>query len=158
MSKTYAMTGWRLGYGVMPVVLAEHMTKLAINNFSCTATFAQFALMEALTGPQNDVDTMVAEFKKRRDVIVEGLNQIDGISCLKPLGAFYAFANTTGTGLTSSECATRFLDEAGVSCLSGTAFGEFGEGYVRFSYANSIENIKEALRRVEQSLAGVRHG
>jgi len=156
MSKTYAMTGWRLGYGVMPVELAEHMTKLAINNFSCTATFAQFALMEALTGPQNDVDKMVAEFKKRRQVIVDGLNQIEGISCLKPLGAFYAFANITGTGLSSEECANRFLNEAGVACLAGTAFGKFGEGYVRFSYANSVENIQEALRRVEQSLAGAR--
>lgn len=156
MSKTYAMTGWRLGYGVMPVELAEQMTKLAINNFSCTATFAQFALMEALAGPQNDVDIMVAEFKKRRDVIVDGLNQIEGISCLKPLGAFYAFANITGTGLSSGDCATRFLGEAGVACLSGTAFGKFGEGYVRFSYANSIENIQEALRRVERSLVGAK--
>lgn len=158
MSKTYAMTGWRLGYGVMPLELADHMTKLAINNFSCTATFAQFALMEALTGPQKDVDSMVAEFRKRRDVIVDGLNRIEGISCLKPLGAFYVFANITGTGLTSAQCATRFLDEAGVSCLAGTAFGKFGEGYVRFSYANSVENIQEALRRVEQALVGARQG
>lgn len=156
MSKTYAMTGWRLGYGVMPLELAGHMSKLAINNFSCTATFSQYALMEALTGPQNDVDTMVAEFKKRRDVIVEGLNKIEGVSCLKPLGAFYVFANITKTGLTSDECATRFLNEAGVACLAGTAFGEFGEGYVRFSYANSVDNIREALKRVEQSLIGVK--
>ena len=153
MSKTYAMTGWRLGYGVVPTKLAEHLAKLAINNFSCNNTFNQYALIEALTGPQDDVDRMVAELKRRRDVIVDGLNKIDGIHCLKPLGAFYAFANITGTGMKSAELAELLLDETGVACLSGTAFGEYGEGYLRFSYANSVENIKEALSRIEKALA-----
>jgi len=154
MSKTYSMTGWRLGYGVMPKTVAEVQTKLAINNFSCTATFAQHALIEALTGPQRDVDKMVAEFQRRRDVIVEGLNKIDGVSCTMPLGAFYVFPNVTGTGFGSKELATRLLDEAGIACLSGTAFGSFGEGYLRFSYANSVANIREALARFEKFLVG----
>lgn len=155
MSKTYAMTGWRLGYAVVPPKLSEHLAKLAINNFSCNTTFNQYALIEALTGPQDDVDRMVAEFKRRRDVIVDGLNKIDGIHCLKPLGAFYAFANITETGMKSSELAEMLLNETGVACLSGTAFGEYGEGYLRFSYANSVENIKEALSRIEKALAVV---
>jgi len=154
MSKTYSMTGWRLGFGVMPKAVAEIQTKLAINNFSCTATFAQHALIEALTGPQGDVDKMVAEFKRRRDVFVDGLNKIDGVSCTKPLGAFYVFPNVTGTGIGSKELATRLLDEAGIACLSGTAFGSYGEGYLRFSYANSVPNIKEALTRFEKFLVG----
>ena len=112
--------------------------------------------MEALTGPQDDVDRMVAEFKKRRDVIVDGLNQIDGLSCLKPLGAFYAFANVTKTGMTSAEFAKMAMDQAGVACLAGTAFGKHGEGYVRFSYANSVENLQEAIRRLQKTLAGAK--
>ncbi len=156
MSKTYAMTGWRLGYAAVPGTLADHLAKLAINNFSCNNTFIQYAMMEALTGPQDDVDRMVAEFKRRRDVIVSGLNDIEGLHCLMPYGAFYAFANITETGMKSAELAELFLNEIGVACLSGTAFGSYGEGYVRFSYANSIENIKEALKRIEKTLAGVR--
>ena len=156
MSKTYSMTGWRLGYAVVPPKLAGYLTQLAINNFSCTATFAQYALMEALTGPQDDVDRMVAEFKKRRDVIVACLNKLDGVSCLNPLGAFYAFANITKTGMTSAEFAKMAMDVAGVACLAGTAFGKYGEGYVRFSYANSIENIQDAVNRLEKALAGVK--
>lgn len=156
MSKTYAMTGWRLGHGIMPKKLAEYQFAMAINNFSCTCTFSQYAIVEALSGSQDAVDKMVAEFKRRRSVIVEGLNRIEGISCLMPLGAFYVFPNITKTGLTSQEFADRMLQEAGVACLPGTAFGTFGEGYVRFSYANSVENIKEALRRVENTLAGVK--
>jgi aspartate/methionine/tyrosine aminotransferase len=156
MSKTYAMTGWRLGYAVVPKKLAEYLAKLAINNFSCTTTFAQYALIEALTGPQDAVDRMVAEFKRRRDIIVDGLNKIEGISCLKPSGAFYVFPNITGTGMKSAELAEFLLNETGVACLSGRAFGENGEGYVRFSYANSVENIKEALNRIEKALVGVK--
>ncbi|MFQ6007735.1 MAG: pyridoxal phosphate-dependent aminotransferase [Candidatus Zixiibacteriota bacterium] len=156
MSKTYAMTGWRLGYAVVPRKLAESLAKLAINNFSCTSTFSQYAMIEALTGLQDEVDKMVVEFKRRRDVIVDGLNKIEGLRCLKPLGTFYVFPNITGTGLKSAELAKLLLDEFGVACLSGTAFGQYGEGYVRFSYANSVENIKEALNRIEKALAGVR--
>ncbi len=155
MSKTYAMTGWRLGFASMPKQLAEYFFTLAINNFSSTCTFAQHAMVEALTGPQDDVEKMVAEFHRRRDVIVKGLNEIDGITCKNPEGAFYVFPNITGTGLKSQQFADMMLDEAGVACLSGTAFGEYGEGYIRFSYANSIENIQEALRRIKQVLAGV---
>lgn len=155
MSKTYSMTGWRLGYGVMPVRLAEHMIKLAINNFSCTATFSQHALIEALTGPQEAVDNMVSEFQKRRDIFVDGLNAIENVSCLKPLGAFYLFANITKTGLTSAECAELLLNEAGIACLSGAAFGKHGEGYIRFSYATSVKNIESALAQMKSTLAGI---
>lgn len=154
MSKTYSMTGWRLGYGVMPVQVAEVMTKLAINNFSCTTTFAQDALIEALAGPQDEVDKMVAQFKERRDVFVDGLNAIDGVKCTKPLGAFYVFPNITGTGRDSRTLAKALLEEAHVACLSGTAFGAFGEGYLRFSYANSVDNIREALKRMDEYLHG----
>ena len=154
VSKTYSMTGWRLGYGIMPTALAEIQTRLAINNFSCTAPFAQYAMIEALTGPQNDVDAMVTEFRRRRDVFVKGLNAIDGVTCTNPLGAFYVFPNTSGTGIPSKELATRLLEEVGIAGLSGTAFGSFGEGFLRFSYANSIENIKEALARFEKFLVG----
>jgi aspartate aminotransferase len=156
MSKTYAMTGWRLGYAVAPRQLSDWLSKLAINNFSCTNTFTQYALIEALTGPQDDVDKMVAEFKRRRDVIVDGLNKIEGLRCLRPLGTFYVFPNVTDTGMKAGELAEQLLSEFGVACLSGTAFGKYGEGYLRFSYANSVENIKEALRRIEKALAGVR--
>ncbi|HWR84070.1 MAG TPA: pyridoxal phosphate-dependent aminotransferase [Candidatus Deferrimicrobium sp.] len=156
MSKTYAMTGWRLGFAVVPPKLSEWLAKLAINTFSCTGTFSQYGMIEGLSGPQDDVDRMVAEFKRRRDIIVDGLNKIDGFHCLKPLGAFYVFPNIAETGMKSSALAELLLEQNGVACLSGTAFGKYGEGYLRFSYANSVENIKEALRRVEKALAGVR--
>ncbi len=156
MSKTYAMTGWRLGYGIMPRKLADYLFTMAVNNFSGTCTFAQYALIEALTGPQGAVHKMVAEFKRRREVIVDGLNKINGINCLNPVGAFYVFPNITATGLTSEQFADIMLEEAGVACLAGTCFGSAGQGYVRFSYANSVENIKEALDRIWKVLAGVK--
>ena len=152
-SKTYAMTGWRLGFGIFPLELAPLITQLQINCTSCTASFSQMAAIEALTGPQREAEKMVEEFKRRRDVIVDGLNSIDGIRCKKPLGAFYVFPNITGTGMKSRELAEYLLNEAGVACLSGTAFGKFGEGYLRFSYANSIPNIEKALDRVRKALA-----
>ena len=151
-SKTYAMTGWRLGYGAMPEGLAKLVTQLQINTTSCTASFSQIAGIEALTGPQDDVDKMVSEFKHRRDVIVKGLNAIPGIRCHKPLGAFYVFPNITGTGRSSRELADALLNEAGIACLSGTAFGKFGQGYLRLSYANSIPNLENALDRLEKFL------
>ncbi len=151
-SKTFAMTGWRLGYGIMPEPLAKLVTQLQINSTSCTSSFSQVAAIEALTGPQDEVKKMVAEFKHRRDVIVDGLNAIPGIKCHKPLGAFYVFPNITGTGYQSRELAEIMLNEAGVACLSGTAFGKYGEGYLRFSYANSVENIKKALDRMAKVL------
>lgn len=151
-SKTYAMTGWRLGYGVMPEPLAEAVTRLMINSNSCTAAFTQIAGITALTGPQDDVDRMVAAFRERREVIVEGLNRIPGFRCLKPRGAFYAFPNIEGTGLSSRELAAYLLEEAGVAVLSGTAFGEYGEGFLRLSFANSVENIQKALERIEKAL------
>src|SRR5580704_8380576 len=147
-SKTYAMTGWRMGYGVMRTDLATHIARLQINSNSCTASFSQVAGVEALRGPQDSVDQMCAEFKKRRDVMVAGLNQIKGFSCRLPKGAFYVFPNITKTGWPSKKLADALLDEAGVAALSGTAFGHFGEGYLRFSVANSIENIEKALERV----------
>jgi len=148
-SKTYAMTGWRLGYGIMPAPMAQLVAKLQTNATSCTATFTQMAGVEALRGDQSAVERMVAEFRRRRDVIVDGLRQIRGLSCVRPKGAFYVFPNITGTGFSSRTLADRLLDEAGVACLSGTAFGEFGEGHLRFSYATSMENIEEALRRIK---------
>jgi aspartate aminotransferase len=155
LSKTFAMTGWRLGFAAMPKKLAEYMFTLAINNFSSTATFTQYAMIEALTGPQDAIDDMVAQFRRRRDVIVDGLNSLEGVTCLKPEGAFYVFPNISGTGLKSIEFADIMLEKAGVACLSGTAFGEYGEGYVRFSYANSVENIREAISRIKKTLAEV---
>jgi len=147
-SKTYAMTGWRMGYGVMRADLATHIARLMTNSSSCTATFSQIAGIEALRGPQESVDTMRAEFKRRRDVMVGGLNKIKGFSCRLPHGAFYVFPNITKTGWPSKKLADALLDDAGVAALSGTAFGDFGEGYLRFSVANSIENIEKALDRV----------
>jgi len=147
-SKTYAMTGWRMGYGVMRPELATHIARLMTNSNSCTASFTQMAGIEALRGPQESVEAMCAEFKKRRDVMVAGLNKIKGFSCRLPKGAFYVFPNITGTGLRSKKLADALLDEAGVAGLSGTAFGDFGEGYLRFSVANSIENIEKALDRI----------
>jgi aspartate/methionine/tyrosine aminotransferase len=152
-SKTYAMTGWRLGYGIMPEELAKLVSKLQVNCTSCTASFSQMAGIEALTGPQDDVDKMVKEFLRRRDFMVKGLNSIPGISCRTPHGAFYVFPNITGTGMSSKEMADFLLNEAGVACLSGTAFGKFGEGFLRFSYANSIPNIEQALERIAKALS-----
>src|SRR5881296_3505913 len=147
-SKTYAMTGWRMGYGVMRTDLATHISRLMTNSSSCTASFSQIAGIEALRGPQKSVDAMRAEFKKRRDVMVAGLNKIKGFSCRLPHGAFYVFPNISKTGWRSKKLADALLDDAGVAALSGTAFGEFGEGYLRFSVANSVENIEKALDRV----------
>lgn len=155
-SKTYAMTGWRLGYGLFPAELAPVISRLMTNSNSCTAAFTQFAGVEALNGPQDSVDAMVREFHKRRDLIVEGLNRIPGITCRLPHGAFYVFPNITGTGLSSREVADLLLQEAGVAVLSGTSFGEFGEGYIRLSYANSTENLRKALDRIGATLADVR--
>jgi aspartate/methionine/tyrosine aminotransferase len=151
-SKTYAMTGWRLGYGIMPAPLAEVVTKLQTNAVSCTATFTQLAGIRALQGDQSPVDAMVAEFRRRRDAIVEGLNAIPGIRCPRPAGAFYVFPNIARTGYSSRALADRLLAEAGVACLSGTAFGEWGEGHLRLSYANSMENIQDALARIRALL------
>jgi aspartate/methionine/tyrosine aminotransferase len=148
-SKTYAMTGWRMGYGVMRTDLATHIARLMTNSSSCTASFSQIAGIEALRGSQKSVDAMRAEFKKRRDVMVAGLNKIKGFSCRLPHGAFYVFPNIRATGWRSKKLADALLDDAGVAGLSGTAFGEFGEGYLRFSVANSIENIEKALDRVD---------
>ena len=147
-SKTYAMTGWRMGYGVMRSDMAAHISRLMTNSNSCTASFTQIAGIEALRGPQDVVDTMRTEFQKRRDVMVAGLNRIKGFSCRLPKGAFYVFPNVTKTGWPSKKLADALLDDAGVAALSGTAFGDFGEGYLRFSVANSIENIEKALGRV----------
>jgi len=148
-SKTYAMTGWRLGYGVMPKWLAEAVTKLMVNSNSCPASFTQRAGLAAITGPQDCVTTMVAEFRRRRDAICKGLNEIPGFHCALPAGAFYAFANTTATGMDSLDLANYLLYDAGVSCLDGRCFGAYGAGYVRFSYANSMENLMEAVRRIK---------
>jgi len=149
-SKTYAMTGWRLGCGVMPEWLVDAVTKLMVNSNSCTASFTQRAGIAALTGPQDCVAAMVAEFRRRRDAICRGLNQIPGFRCVVPGGAFYAFANVTGTGIPSRELADYLLCEAGVSCLTGGCFGEYGEGYIRFSYANSLANLMEAVERIKK--------
>ncbi|HEX6520727.1 MAG TPA: pyridoxal phosphate-dependent aminotransferase [Streptosporangiaceae bacterium] len=159
-SKTFAMTGWRLGFGVFPTGLVEPVTRLAINSVSCTSAFSQYAAIAALEGPWDPVTEMVAEFRRRRDVIVAGLNSLPGVSCVEPQGAFYAFPNITGTGLTSADLASRLLAEAppgqsglGVAALSGPAFGPAGEGFLRFSYANSVENIQAALEAIRVLLA-----
>jgi aspartate/methionine/tyrosine aminotransferase len=151
-SKTYAMTGWRLGYGVMRKDLAEKITQLMINSNSCTCAFVQMAGVEALKGPQDSVDKMVAEFRKRREVIVSGLNNIKGITCKKPKGAFYVFPNIKGVGKKSKEFSDCLLNEAGVAVLPGTSFGKYGEGYLRISFANSIENIQKALDRISKAV------
>jgi aspartate aminotransferase len=149
-SKTYAMTGWRLGYGVMRADLAAHVARLMTNSNSCTASFTQMAGLEAIRGDQSSVDHMRDEFRKRRDVFVAGLNRIHGFSCRMPKGAFYAFPNISATGWNSKKLADALLDGAGVACLSGTSFGEYGEGYLRFSTANSLDNLQLALQRIEQ--------
>ncbi len=154
-SKTYAMTGWRLGYGVMPVALAEKVGLILNNAVSCTASFTQIAGIEALTGPQDSVDAMVAEFRRRRDAFIGALNAIDGLSCLVPHGAFYAFCNVKKLGVGSARLERYWLEEAGVAALSGTGFGAGGEGYVRFSFANSLENLMAAADRIEAAMPGV---
>ena len=151
-SKTYAMTGWRLGYGIMPPKLAEAVARLQTNSNSCTASFTQVAGIEALTGSQSKSRKMVREFKARRDLIVDGLNSIPGFKCLKPKGSFYVFPNITGTGMKSKELEVYLLEKAGVAGLSGTSFGKYGEGYLRFSYANSQENIRKALDKIRGAL------
>ncbi len=147
-SKTYAMTGWRLGFGVMPEEMARRVGLLLTHSLGSTAQFTQIAGMEALTGPQAQVDFVLAEYERRRDVIVKGLNNLPGVTCQKPQGAFYVFPNIKALGKSSNEVANWFLDEAGVALLPGSAFGAFGEGYLRLSYANSIENIKQAIERM----------
>jgi aspartate/methionine/tyrosine aminotransferase len=151
-SKTYAMTGWRLGYGIFPKPLVEGIVRLMINSNSCTCAFTQIAGIEALKGSQTFVDEMVAEFKRRRDAIVAGLNSIPGVHCLKPAGAFYAFPNVQQLPLSANALADHLLEQAGVAVLSGTAFGKYGDGYLRLSYANSLENIQEAIERIRSAI------
>lgn len=151
-SKSYAMTGWRLGYGVFPDFLVEPVTRLMTNSVSCTSVFSQMAAIAALEGPQDSVAAMMEEFTKRRDLVVEGLNSLPGITCPVPKGAFYAFPNIRGTGMSSQEFANKALYEAGVALLAGTAFGAFGDGYIRISFANSQENLLEAIERLRKIL------
>ncbi|MCH8981821.1 pyridoxal phosphate-dependent aminotransferase [candidate division KSB1 bacterium] len=151
-SKTYAMTGWRLGFGVMREDLAKKVEQLMINSNSCTATFSQYAAVEALKGPTDEVDAMVETFRKRRDFIVAGLNEIPDVSCITPKGAFYVFPNVKKIKMSTQELEHYLLNEAGVAILSGTAFGKYGDGYLRFSYANSIENIGKALEKMKDAL------
>jgi aspartate/methionine/tyrosine aminotransferase len=157
-SKTFAMTGWRLGYAVVPESLKAIYSELVINTISCAPTFAQVGAVQALVGPQDDVEAMVVEFKARRDLIIEGLNRIPGIRAMTPLGAFYAFPDISGTGLTGAELAERLLTEADVCVLAGTAFGGVGTDHIRISYANSRENLTEALGRIERFVAGLGGG
>jgi aspartate/methionine/tyrosine aminotransferase len=152
-SKTYSMTGWRLGYGIMPRELAERVGLLLTHSLGSTAHFTQFAGVEAIVGPQNMVDGMVEEYQRRRNVIVDGLNQIPGISCKKPQGAFYVFPNIRGTGMSSNELANLILEKAGVALLPGSCFGKYGEGYLRLSYATSIATIEQGLSRLRAALA-----
>jgi len=151
-SKTYAMTGWRLGYAVWPDAAVDHVTRLCINDHSCVNASAQYAGLAALTGPQDAARAMVAEFDNRREIIVRELNALPGVRCADAAGAFYAFPNIEGTGLTAMEAQNRFLEEAGVATVAGTSFGAWGEGYLRFSYANSTENILEAIDRIHKLL------
>jgi aspartate/methionine/tyrosine aminotransferase len=157
-SKTFAMTGWRLGYAVVPTSLVQTYSQLVINTISCAPTFAQVGAVQALVGPQDDVDAMVVEFKARRDLIVAGLNEIPGIRCATPLGAFYAFPSIAGTGLSGAELAERLLHEAGVCVLAGTAFGGVGTDHIRISYANSRANLTEALGRIGRFVEGLGRG
>jgi aspartate aminotransferase len=151
-SKTYAMTGWRLGYGVMPAWLVDPVNKLMVNSNSCTASFTQRAGIAALNGPQDDVTKMVEEFRRRRDAFCAGLNTLPGFRCAIPGGAFYAFPNVEGTGRKSKDLADDLLQKAGVACLSGTAFGAYGDGYLRFSIANSMEKLMDAVERIRKFL------
>jgi len=154
-SKTFAMTGWRLGYAILPPALVQPFSRLIINSVSCTSAFSQIAAVEALTGPQVDVDAMVAEFHARRDLVVDGLNAIPGIRCRRPQGAFYVFPNVSGTGLTGGEFADKMLYEAGVSVLAGSAFGRVGVDHARISYANSQANLRRAVERIADVVARV---
>jgi aspartate/methionine/tyrosine aminotransferase len=154
-SKTFAMTGWRLGYAALPAELVEPITRLLINSVSCTAPAVQLAGVAALTGSRAEVDAMMVEFERRRSAVVDGLNGLPGVSCVMPEGAFYAFPNITGTGMDARSVADRLLAEAGVAVLAGTAFGAYGEGYLRLSYANSLENIAEALAAMGELLGAV---
>ena len=151
-SKTYAMTGWRLGFGIVPEALADKLNLLLTHSIGCTATFTQVAGVEAVTGPQDQVEAVVAEYQRRRDVLVAGLNAIPGVQCQIPRGAFYAFPNVSSFGKTSDWIADYLLDEAGVALLSGTGFGAGGEGYLRLCFANSMENIQKALARIAEAL------
>jgi aspartate aminotransferase len=148
-SKTYSMTGWRLGYGVMPEWLVDGVNKLMVNSNSCAASFTQRAALAALMGPQTAVNDMVEQFRRRRDVFCQALNTIPGFRCVPPGGAFYAFANIEGTGASSKQVADFLLERANVACLNGGSFGKYGEGYIRFSFANSLENLQEAVRRIQ---------
>ncbi|MGD2058044.1 MAG: pyridoxal phosphate-dependent aminotransferase [Anaerolineales bacterium] len=154
-SKTYAMTGWRLGYGIMPVDLAERVALLLTHSIGCTAHFTQYAGLNAITGSQEEVEAMVAVYRSRRDLLVEGLNAIHGVSCAEPQGAFYAFPNVSSFGLSSSTLADRILEEAGVALLSGTSFGKNGEGYLRISYANSMANIERAINQLAEFFSAI---
>ncbi len=151
-SKTYAMTGWRLGYGIMPESLAERVGLLLTHSIGCTATFTQYAGLEALTGPQEQAENVVAEYQRRRDVLVAGLNAIPGVQCRVPQGAFYVFPNVSAFNRTSNWLADYLLEQAGVAVLPGTAFGAGGEGYLRLCFANSMENIQSALERISAAL------
>jgi aspartate/methionine/tyrosine aminotransferase len=157
-SKTFAMTGWRMGFASLPDELVEPVTRLIINSVSCTAAFVQKAAVAALEGPWEPVEEMVTEFRRRRDVIVEGLRRIEGLSCVEPSGAFYAFPNCSGLGRPAREVAVELLERAGVAGLWGTAFGSAGEGYIRLSYANSVENIRDALEAMEAVLPEIARG
>ncbi|ONI79966.1 aspartate aminotransferase [Actinosynnema sp. ALI-1.44] len=157
-SKTFAMTGWRLGFGVFPEALVEPVSRLVINSVSCTSAFSQHAAIAALRGPWDDVDRMAEAFRQRRDVIVSGLNAVPGVSCVVPAGAFYAFPNVREVGLPAADLADMMLQRAGVACLPGTAFGSYGEGYLRFSYANTIDNIQAATAALNDLLREVSHG
>ena len=150
-SKYFAMTGWRLGFMVAPVKMAERLQDFLVSAISCTAAFTQWAGIEALTCNQSFIEEMMKRFKEKRDKIVEGLNSVPGFSCLSPKGAFYTFPNIKETGMTSQECADHLLYNAGIACLPGIAFGPYGEGYLRFSYANTLENIDLAIKRIKES-------
>ncbi len=152
-SKTFAMTGWRVGYGIMPPRMADWLARIQTNTNSCTATFSQRACLAALRGPRDEVDRMLAEFRRRRDFIVDGLNRLPGFRCKRPEGAFYVLPNVEDTGIDCEVLAHRLLEEQGVACLAGTCFGKYGNGYLRFSYANSIENIAKALDRIGRMLS-----
>ncbi len=154
-SKTYAMTGWRLGYGIMPKDLAQVVQLLLTHSVGCTANFVQIAGIEALTGPQDQVEAVVEEYQKRRDAIVDGLNAIPGVTCQRPQGAFYVFPNIKSFGISSSEMADLILEKAGVAVLPGSSFGEYGEGYLRLTYSNSIENILKAIQQISEVMKGV---
>jgi aspartate/methionine/tyrosine aminotransferase len=154
-SKTYAMTGWRLGYGVMRKDIARKITRLMVSSNSCTCAFVQMAGVEALRGPQDEVKKMVEEFKRRREIIISGLNKIEGVSCRKPSATFYAFPNVKNLGMNSKQLSDFLLGDAGVALLPGTAFGKYGEGYLRLSFANSIENIDKALNRISEAVARI---